>query len=169
MQIKCPQDAIIIRLNTELNKTYLWYGDESIRTYNCASQAAQDANASALGGGVIVGRAAAKATAAYDNRSRDLVDAISDDKDVLSKVKTEELPEQLQKLPAEDRSKYVTEMAGKRAELQRQIAELSQKRAEYIAHEQKKLAADSAATTLGDAVVTAIQQQLTDSGFEQAN
>ena len=103
VQIKCPQDEIIIRLNTELNKTYLWYGDQSTRQYNCANQAAQDSNASTLGSGVIVARAAAKSSATYDNRSRDLVDAISEDKDVLSKVKTEELPEQLQKLPAEDR------------------------------------------------------------------
>ena len=26
MQIHCPQDEIIIKLNAELNKTYLWYG-----------------------------------------------------------------------------------------------------------------------------------------------
>ena len=35
VQIRCPQDEIIIKLNTELNKTYLWYGTkhERLRYY----------------------------------------------------------------------------------------------------------------------------------------
>jgi hypothetical protein len=168
VQIRCPQDEIIIKLNAELNKTYLWYGAEEVRSFNCANQAAQDANAAALGSGVIAGRAAAKATSSYQNLSRDLVDTLSEDETILSKVKSEELPAELQEMKAEEREAYVKEMAGKRADIQRQIAELSRERDAYIAQEQKKGAGISAGTTLGDAVVTAVSQQLAESGFEQA-
>jgi hypothetical protein len=169
VQIHCPQDEIIIRLNTELNKTYLWYGAESDRRYYSENQVAQDSNAGGIGRGVLAARAVAKASSGYSNRHRDLVDTLSEDREILRRVKTEELPESLQKMTADEREAYVKDMAAKRAEIQKQIAELSQKRAVYIAHEQKKLATDRAATTLGDAVVTAIQEQLADSGFEQAN
>ena len=38
VQIDCPQDEIIIKLNAELNKTYLWYGDgERSRSLRCES------------------------------------------------------------------------------------------------------------------------------------
>ena len=52
VQIHCPQDEIIIQLNTELNKTYLWYGAETDRRYYSENQVAQDANASGMGGSV---------------------------------------------------------------------------------------------------------------------
>src|SRR5262249_14483106 len=80
-EIKCPQDEIIIRLNAELNKTYLWYGTREDRRHYEANQVAQDNNAEKEG--VHAPRAAAKATSAYSNESRDLVDATQKDGDIL--------------------------------------------------------------------------------------
>ena len=168
VQIKCPQDEIIIRLNTELNKTYLWYGAETDRRNYAENQVAQDANAGGLGGSILASRAAAKASSGYSNRNRDLVDTLSEDKEILRKVKAEELPEPLQKLAPAEREAYVKDMATKRASVQQQIAKLSVEREAYLAKEQKRLADKSGQATLGDAVVQAIQQQLTESGFEQA-
>ena len=66
VQIRCPQDEIIIRLNAELNKTYLWYGAEEVTAASIARiKSAQDANAAAMGSSVIAARAAAKATSSY--------------------------------------------------------------------------------------------------------
>jgi len=163
VQIRCPQDEIIIRLNTELNKTYLWYGAESNRRFYYENQAAQDSNASGMGGGTIVARAAAKATESYSNRNRDLVDTLKEDKNALSKVKSEELPAELQKLDVAGREAYVREMADKRAKIQQQIANLSQERAKYLASQSQ-----SDEATLGTAVVAAVDKQLAESGFEQS-
>ena len=43
--IKCPQDKVLIELNTKLNKTYLWFGKKSVRKMNLSNQIAQDTNA----------------------------------------------------------------------------------------------------------------------------
>ena len=103
----------------------------------------------------------------YNNSDRDLVDAFSNDKDVLRRVKSEELPDELQKLTDAERETVVKEVATKRAALQRQIDELSKERDAYLAKEQKRLTEISGEATLGDAVVTTIQRQLEKSGFEQ--
>jgi len=167
VQVRCPQDEIIIRLNAELNKTYLWYGAEPVRSYNCASQAEQDANAASLGSSVIAGRAAAKATGSYQNLSRDLVDALSVDDEILAKVKSDELPTELQALNAEEREAYVKEMSAKRAEIQQQIGKLSVEREAYLASLHKPAGGVPAQASLGDAVVEAIGSQLSEAGFEQ--
>jgi len=168
VQIKCPQDEIIIRLNTKLNKTYLWYGAKSDRQYYYKNQAAQDSNAGGMGGGVLAARAATKASSGYSNRNRDLVDTLREDKQILRRVKSEELPEQLQKLAPAERETYVKDMAAKRASVQKQIAKLAAEREAYLAKERKRLATEAGPATLGDAVVMAIQKQLAESGFEQA-
>ena len=43
---------------------------------------------------------------------------------------------------------------------------MTAEREAYLAKEQQRLAKESGATTLGDAVVTTVQKQLTKSGFE---
>ncbi len=168
VQIRCPQDEIIIRLNTELNKTYLWYGAESDRRGYSQNQVAQDSNAGGMGGGVLAARAVTKASSGYRNLNRDLVDTLGEDEGILHKLKAEELPESLQKLAPAEREAYVKDMAAKRASIRQQIAKLAAERDAYLAKERKRLADASGDATLGDAVVTAIQKQLTDSGFEQS-
>jgi hypothetical protein len=162
VQIRCPQDEIIIKLNAELNRTYLWYGAETDRRSYSENQTAQDSNAAAMGGGVIASRATAKASSSYSNRYRDLVDTLSEDKEALRRVKAEELPAEMQKLDAKGRESYVKEMAAKRASIQEQIAKLSQEREKYLASQSQ-----SDESTLGRAVVVAVNKQLAESGFEQ--
>ena len=97
-----------------------------------------------------------------------MVDTLATDKDILQKVKAEELPEALQQLKPAEREAKVQEMASRRAELQKQIGKLAAEREAYLSQEQKRLAEETGAETLGDAVVAAVQKQLTDSGFELA-
>jgi hypothetical protein len=166
VHIDCPQDKVIIQLNTELNKTYLWYGAEAERGRYEANQVEQDSNAASAGANAIAGRANAKAGGAYRNYNRDLVDTIAEDKEILKKVKDEELPEALRTLSPEKRAAYVQEMAAKRGAIQKQINDLSAEREKFLVAERKRQAGEAGSATFGDATVAAIRKQLTNSGFE---
>ncbi len=169
VHIDCPQDKIIIKLNAELNKTYLWYGSKAKRSNYSRNQVAQDTNAAAESRSIAVGRAAIKAGGAggaYRNINRDLVDTIEEDADVLKKVKEKELPEVLRKIAPVKREAFIKEMVTNRKQLQKQISKLANEREAYLTKERKRLAKDAGEATLGDAVVMAIQKQLVRSGFE---
>lgn len=164
IHIKCPQDKLILELNTQLNKTYLWYGDAAVRRKFEANQVAQDKNAESLAPGVLLNRAVAKGGQAYNNAKRDLVDAYSADADIVGKVADAELPVELQQLSEAERVERVKAMAAKRKEIQEKIAQLNRERREFIVQQKKN--APTAAPTLGDAVTEAVESQLEASGFE---
>jgi hypothetical protein len=166
VNIDCPQDKIIIKLNAELNKTYLWYGAADARARYHANQAAQDFNAQSSSPSSGASRFIAKAGAAYGNRNRDLVDTIAEDKNILSKVKDEELPEELKKLKPEEREAHVRRMAARRAEIQKEINDLAAEREKFLATERKRLAVEAGESTFGNATVATIRKQLTKSGFD---
>jgi len=166
VHIDCPQDKVIIQLNGELNKTYLWYGAEATRGRYEANQVAQDTNAASAGPSAIASRANAKSGGAYRNYSRDLVDTLTEDKEILKRVKDDELPDALRKLSPEKRVAYVEEMANRRGAIQKKINDLSAEREKYLAGERKRQAAEADNGTFGDATVAAIRKQLTKSGFE---
>ncbi len=166
VHIKCPQDEIILRLNVELNKTYLWYGGAKEKASYARNQTVQDSNAQASSESSAVGRAITKAGKAYSNRSRDLVDSFAEDKAILTKVKSQELPDVLQKMSPQQRQTYVANMTSKRAKVQQKISRLAAEREIYLAKQRKRLAQETGNSTLGDAVVAAIQRQLVESGFE---
>ncbi len=157
-----PYDALLAALSTSLNATYLPFG--KLGAANCANQTAQDGNANSLGRDAEASRAAAKAGVNYRNGSWDLVDACREKQVDLSKLATDDLPEAMRKLTADERAKYVEEMARKRAEIQRQIADLSAKRAEFIATEMRKqgIAED---LSMGGAVRRAVRKQAERKGF----
>ena len=163
--IKCPQDKIIIRLNEELNKTYLWFGSSAARSRYKTNQLAQDENAAELSAPALVGRVVTKAGKAYRNTSRDLVDAFADNKSIVVEVADDELPEEVRKLSKEDRIAHVEAMLAKRKQLQEQIAKLNRERQAFI-QQSASAVAQAGEATLGEAVVEAIQSQLQDSGFE---
>jgi hypothetical protein len=168
VHIPCPQDRIIIELNDELNKTYLWFGSNEERESLKQNQVVQDNNSLGLGG--LSSRAAAKSSSLYRNVGRDLVDTYEENQDSIASLPTEELPEDLQNLTPDQRVTKVAEMSKKRAEIKSKIARANQERVQYIEAEQKKMAAasnqPSAAATLGDAFSAAVSEQLQASGFE---
>ena len=164
--IPCPQDTIIIRLNSELNETYLWYGSADKRERYGSNQAAQDSNAKWLSSSVAVKRSVTKSGKAYNNSSRDLVDGLGSDAEILENLKEEELPDEMQKMTPEERTVYLSEMKTKRVELKQKIGEQAAEREIYLAAERAKMATETGEATLGDAVVMAIQKQLKEAGFE---
>ena len=163
VHIECPQDELILKLNGDLNKTYLWFGSDTQRAYYKSNQIAQDSNAASLSSGVLLRRAVAKGGGGYNNAQRDLVDALAEDGDALEKIEEAKLPQSLRKLSAVDRKKHVDELASQRKKIQAEIAKLNRERSEYIAKHKKANAGDA---TLGDAVLEAVRSQLKESGFE---
>ena len=168
VHIKCPQDKIIIELNNELNKTYLWYGTERQRSDYSSNQLAQDENAAAVSGGAgLGGRAQTKASKVYGNVGRDLVDTLEEDEAILTKLDVKSLPDEMQRMSAEERKSHLAKMAAKRGELKKKILAASKERDAYIAEVRRAQAeSDDEEATLGDAVTAAVRKQLKNSGFE---
>lgn len=166
VHIKCPQDVQILQLNTKLNKTYLWFGEAAQRRAYAENQIAQDANASKLSSGVLLSRAAAKGGASYNNAKRDLVDAFRADTDALAAIPEAKLPESLQEMTQEQRTKHVEKLSAERKEIQQQIAKLNRERFAYLAKQQQATGKDSKSNTLGDAFAEAVRSQLKEAGFE---
>ncbi|MFG0262841.1 MAG: VWA domain-containing protein [Novipirellula sp. JB048] len=164
VHIKCPQDKFIIKHNQELNQTYLWYGSKDRRIRYAENQAVQDSNARGLGG--LSSRAATKSSSVYRNVGRDLVDTYEEDKQAISRIKPDELPEELQGLTPDERLKRIEAMSQRRAEIKTELAALSKARQAYLDAQRAKLAGESDAVTLGDAISSAVQQQLKASGFQ---
>ena len=170
VQIKCPQDKIIIELNQKLNKTYLWYGKKDKRAYFSKNQSEQDTNAmQAAGqgyGGGVVQRATAKSSSSYNNKGRDLVDSYGDDAEGLKKLDADVLPDEMQKMSESEQTAHLKKMKESRAEIKAKIAKLSEERQAYIAAERKKLAGGKAEKTLGEVMTGSVRKQLKKSGFE---
>lgn len=168
VSIKAPQDKILIELNEKLNRTYLWFGKKRARGFFRSNQIKQDQNALLqLGSAGLGSRAGIKGSSLYSNVGRDLVDSYKANNKVLSEVEEDELPEELQKVPAADRAKVISDMAKQRGQIQKNIARVNRARLEYIEKEKSKTAnTQSAGSTLGDAVQSAITKQMKKSGFD---
>jgi len=106
--------------------------------------------------GAVVQRAVAKASINYKNSSWDLVDAAKEKTFDFSKVKTEELPEPMQKMNTADRKAYVAKNARERADLQAKIAQLNADREKYVAEKAKELPGNN---TLDTAMIAAVREQ----------
>jgi hypothetical protein len=161
--VDAPQDAEIARLGAELNKTYVPYGaqgrDGQMR------QEAQDANASRSAKGSFIGRSITKSNRLYSNSSWDLVDATKNERLDLGKLKTEELPAEMQGLSLEKRREYVAAKAQERQRLQAEIARLNTERETHVAAERRK-AKPQATNTLEVAVARAARAQAAERGIE---
>ncbi len=166
--IIAPQDEKIQKLSLELNETYIPYGDAG--GTGVARQAAQDSvmtsAPSAVAANAGVDRAVAKAQEQYNNAGWDLVDALKEGKEDLKMMKDEALPAAIRELPAAERETYVKEKASKRAEIQKEINQLNDERAKFVAEEQRKQTGGD--DTLNSAVIKVVQEQLKARDFEVA-
>jgi hypothetical protein len=111
-------------------------------------------------------RVASKASKVYDNRSRDLVDAAKADSSSVEKLSKEKLPEEMQKMTVAERKKFIADKAKERQQIQEEIKKVAKEREAHIAKELAKNAGGK--DTFGDAICSAIDQQLTEKGFGKA-
>jgi hypothetical protein len=162
--LKTPFDKDLDALGVQLNTTYVAFGDH--RRDAAQNQVAQDANAQQLGASVAAERAVSKAQYQYRNARWDLVDALEQEKDFdISKVKDDQLPDEVRKLPAAERKAFVEKKGAQRKELQAKIKELAQKRQAYIDEESKKQKLDDG-SALDKAVKESLTTQAKQKGFK---
>src|SRR5215208_2500996 len=168
--ISTPYDEQLSQLGTRLGGTYLAYGggagaegdsyrvlrkemadsvESSIATRSAPSAAAERSVNKALNSKAYIG---------------DLLQDIENGSTNLESVKSEDLPSQLQKLSAEERTKDIERRLAERSEIRKQILSLSKQRIEYIAAEQKKRNG-GAQNGFDDAVSTALRQQVAKKGI----
>lgn len=167
IDIPAPQDDDLVQLNRQLNETYLWFGQA--RQENARRQTRQDAAAQSMAQEAAVSRMRAKASAVYDNRSRDLVDAVNKAGMDLDEVEDEALPEPMQQMTPAERKAFVAKQAQRRAEIQQKILKLTAKREKFVAAKRKELAGDQGEQdTLGQAMVKSIRTQLAERGYKLA-
>ncbi len=161
--IEAPQDKELAQLGVEINTTYIAFGSDARR--GGANQMAQDANAMQLGAASSVQRAVAKGNAFYKNANWDLVDAYTQKKVDLAKVKKKDLPEGLRKLSTKDLESHIKMQIARRGEFQKKINELNEARKVYVAEKMKEQG-QSDEDTLDDALIRAIRNQAGKKRFE---
>lgn len=161
--IPAPQDQEIARLGEELNKTYLAFGRAG--TEGLKRQTAQDANVATLAtsSGAVVQRSITKASANYRNASWDLVDASKEKGFEITKLKTDELPTEMQKMNAEERRAYIEKNAKEREQLHAKIQQLNAEREKYLVEKSKEVAGTN---TLDAVVISSVREQAQKRNFK---
>lgn len=161
--ITTPYDAKLAELAGKMGGTYITYGDRKRRETNISSRQIEEL--------AIAGRAPAAAQAdravnkavntfQYDG---DLAQDVENDSVKVKDIKTEDLPEELQKLTVAEREKLIAERIEERKKIRAEILELSKKRDAYIAAERKKLGQSNGFDT---AVASALKEQLLKKGIK---
>lgn len=135
--VATPQDKKLEELGAKLNQTYVAYGRKEVREAKAGNQAEQDANAVRFR--AAAGRAVSKATGLYRNSDWDLVDCLKDDaKFDVTKIPEAQLSDEMKKMKPAERVAHVKKKLAERDGIQKEIVELSQKRAEHLEQEAKK-------------------------------
>ncbi|MCC6461940.1 MAG: hypothetical protein IT260_15815 [Saprospiraceae bacterium] len=159
--ISTPYDTTVLRLNDQLNATYLGFGQHGVSKKE--RQMLQDSNAKLYGSANVVQRANAKAKASYSNADWDLVDAADADPEVLAKLDKDQLPAELRGKSEEEIRVAVAELKTKRMDIQQQLRQLEIVIDDYIREEKKKTALGT--QTLDNVLIEAVVQQALAKGF----
>jgi len=155
--IQTPQDKALVELNQKLNGTYLPFGRQGFAGKE-KQELADRKTASAGAAPAAATRALAKAGGVYNNAAWDLVDASKEKDFDLAKIKTEDLPKEMQTMTTEERKACLEKARQERESVQKEIVKLSAERQKFIDAEMKKqnLKADA---SFDEAVRRTIQEQ----------
>lgn len=144
--IATPFDEELSRLGTKIGGTYMAFGGGMggmsagafRREKTAAKMKTEGSVALAAPAPALADRAYNKAIngAAYDES--DLIQGVENGTVKLDSLKTEELPDELQKLSAKERQKVVAAKIEERKKIRSQILELSKKRDAFLEAERKK-------------------------------
>jgi hypothetical protein len=169
--VKTEFDEQIVKLGEQLNTTYVACGKDGKK--GAENQLAQDKNAinapAAPGGAqaAAIGRAESKAGKLY-RCAWDLVDQMKEKDFDITKVKEEDLPDEMKKLKPDERLAYLKKKAAEREEIQKKIADLGAKRQKKIDEELAKTPKSDTDKALDEAFKAVIRDQAKAKGFEVA-
>jgi Mg-chelatase subunit ChlD len=161
--ISTPFDTKLADLAAKLGKTYVTYGAKDKRDANVKVQAAAESRIiSGAAMGAQAERAVNKAVNSFQYDG-DLVQDVENQTVKIEDVKTENLPENLQRLSVADRKKEIDKRIAERKTIRAEIVTLSKQRDEFIATERKKRGASNGFDT---AVAQALKEQLLRKGIK---
>jgi hypothetical protein len=95
----------------------------------------------------------------------ELVDALNDKKLKLEEIDQKQLPAELQKLDRDELQKRIAKARDERADVQKQIVELSKKREAYVQSEKKRLATERKGDAFDQKVAETLHAQATKKGI----
>lgn len=159
--VQTPWDDELVKLNDELNNTYIAYGNEG-EEYK-ENQVQQDKNASTFGSANTVARVNTKVSGVYNASAWDLVDAKKDGSLDIDKVKTEDLPQEMRTMNRDEKLRYIESKTKEREEIQKKIADINKKRNEYIAEKQKE---DGKQNNLNKAMMESVKDLAAKKNYE---
>ena len=113
-----------------------------------------------------VERSVTKAGALYRNSTWDLVDKMKEKDFDITKIKEEDLCDELKKLKPEERLAFLKKKGDERADIQKKIADLSAKRQKKVDEEIAKTPKTDAEKALDEALKGIIREQVKSKGFE---
>ena len=164
--IKTPHDAELLKLSEKLNTTYVAFGGKTGEDA-AKRQVAADQAAGVAAPAAALARAESKANALYKNSTWDLVDRMKDDpKFDVTKLKDDELCDEMKKLKPGERVEYLKKKAAERTQIQKEINDLSAKRAKVVEEERKKQPKTDGEKALDEALKGIIREQAKAKGFE---
>jgi len=160
--ISTPMDKELSRLNERIGITLIPYGDSKLQAevhakYAMAASAPVSAMADRLSYNSKTGKA-------VQGRG-ELVDALNDKTLKLEEIDQKQLPTELQKLDRNELQKRIAKTRDERADLQKQIVEVSKKREAYIQSENKRLAAEGKGDAFDQKVTETLHAQAAKKGI----
>ena len=160
--ISTPMDKELSRLNERIGATLIPYGDSKLQAevhakYAMAASAPVSAMADRLSYNSKTGKA-------VQGRG-ELVDALNDKTLKLDEIDQKQLPAELQKLDRNELQKRIAKARDERADLQKQIVEVSKKREAYIQSENKRLAAEGKGDAFDQKVTETLHAQAAKKGI----
>lgn len=165
VHVTAPQDKRIAELNTQLNNTYIPYGERGAASAD--RQMEQDKRSHSISESLLAKRAKAKSSSFYNNADWDLVDAINEgkvDNEALAKMEEATLPEPMVGMSVIEKNDYVNAKSKARQKIKQEISSLSTERSRYVAEQKRKLTA--AAPSMSDALVKSIKKQAEAKAFQ---
>ncbi len=157
--VATPYDAELSDLGSRMGSTFVAYGSAGARASKKEAQVSMEAKVTAAAPAAAqADRAVNKAinSKAYDDA--DLIQSVENDSVKLESIKTEELPDEMQKMTAAERKAYVDKRIAVRKAIRERIVDLSHKRDAYIAEQNRKSAGK--ADGFDAAVSTALGKQI---------
>ncbi|MDA1267285.1 MAG: VWA domain-containing protein, partial [Planctomycetota bacterium] len=162
--VESPFDDQLGALSSSVNATYIPLGD--VGRSGWANQVLQDENAEGLNRENVASRARTKGGKLY-KKSWDLVEMCDAEEFDWTTLKDEDLPEEMRELDIEGRKAYVAKKKSERAEIHKQIADLSQRRQAWT-EAYIKLHGLDASKSFDQALRGAMRSQAASKGFQFA-
>jgi Mg-chelatase subunit ChlD len=160
--ISTPMDKELGRLNERIGATLIPYGDSKLQAEVHAKYAmAASAPVAAMADRLTYNSKTGKAVQGRG----ELVDALNDNTLKLEEIDQKQLPTELQKLDRSELQKRIAKARDERADLQKQIVELSKKREAYIQSENKRLAAEGKGDAFDQKVTETLHAQAAKKGI----